>query len=216
MDLEKKPKGMRVCLPRGVLLELVRFVAMVPLAFINLRSKVVSGVSASDASSSGGGICLSRGLSPYGLAASKAEVRGDLPEQHDFCQVLTVGLFDGISALRVAAEVLGLPVAGHISVEKNDQARRVTEARFPESITVESVEEVSDEMVLAWSLQFSNVGLIILGGGPPCQGVSGLNSDRRGALRDYRSCLFVHIFSGLRRCSKSTSSGPKCIHWQRA
>ena len=31
------------------------------------------------------------------------------------------------------------------------------------------------------------------GGGPPCQGVSGLNADRRGALRDHRSCLHVHV-----------------------
>ena len=28
---------------------------------------------------------------------------------------------------------------------------------------------------------------------PPCQGVSGLNADRRGALRDHRSSLFIHV-----------------------
>lgn len=28
---------------------------------------------------------------------------------------------------------------------------------------------------------------------PPCQGVSGLNVDRRGALHDLRSCLFSHV-----------------------
>ena len=33
----------------------------------------------------------------------------------------------------------------------------------------------------------------MVGGGPPCQGVSGLNSDRKGALRDKRSKLFVHV-----------------------
>ena len=40
---------------------------------------------------------------------------------------------------------------------------------------------------------FGNVGLLLIGAGPPCQGVSGLNADRRGALRDYRSCLFQHV-----------------------
>ena len=34
---------------------------------------------------------------------------------------------------------------------------------------------------------------MLLGAGPPCQGVSGLNTDRRGALRDVRSCLFSHV-----------------------
>ena len=27
----------------------------------------------------------------------------------------------------------------------------------------------------------------------PCQGVSGLNTDRRGALKDHRSCLYQHV-----------------------
>ena len=33
----------------------------------------------------------------------------------------------------------------------------------------------------------------MVGGGPPCQGVSGLNVDRKGALRDARSSLFPHV-----------------------
>eukprot|EP00438_Fugacium_kawagutii_P006097 Skav213790 [mRNA] locus=scaffold1122:129098:132795:- [translate_table: standard] len=193
IELDHKPVKLRVLLPREVLLELARFVALLPFAFINLRAPVVGLVTASDASTTGGGICISRGLSPYGLAASQACVRGDIPEPHDFCQVLTVGLFDGISALRLAAEILGLPVAGHVAVEKNEAARRVTEANFPETIAVETVEEVDNEMVLTWSLKFGNVGLVILGAGPPCQGVSGLNSDRRGALRDTRSNLYTHV-----------------------
>lgn len=115
-------------LPKSVLLELARFVALLPLAWTNLRAEVLDRVTASDASSSGGGICISRGLSPFGVVAARAHVRGDVPEAHDFCQVLTVGLFDGISALRIAADVLALPVAGHVAVEKDEKARRVTEA----------------------------------------------------------------------------------------
>lgn len=56
-----------------------------------------------------------------------------------------------------------------------------------------SVEEVDFDLVRSWSLRFSSVGIVLLGGGPPCQGVSGLNADRRGALRDVRSVLFKHI-----------------------
>lgn len=32
-----------------------------------------------------------------------------------------------------------------------------------------------------------------MGAGPPCQGVSGLNVDRRGALKDHRSNFFPHV-----------------------
>lgn len=199
IELEDRPKGIRVFLPRVVLLELARFVALLPLAFMDLRAPVVAEVTASDASTTGGGVCISRGLSPFGAAAVQASVRGDVPEPHDFCQVLTIGVFDGISALRVSAEVLGLPMAGHISVEKNEQARRVTEANFPETISIPLVEDVTEEVVLGWSLRFSNVGLVILGGGPPCQGVSGLNSDRRGPFV-IRVAVCSHISPGLSHC----------------
>ena len=183
----------RRALSPGVVAELARFVGMVPLAFMNLRAGYGDVVTASDASTSGGGVVASRSLSPYGVAASSAAVRGDLPEEHDYTQILSVGLFDGIAALRVALDCLEVPVVGHVSVEKVDSARRVVESRFPDVIPVEDISLVDDEMVRGWALRFPSVGLIIVGAGPPCQGVSGLNFDRKGALRDERSHLFVHV-----------------------
>lgn len=177
----------------SVVRELVRFVGLLPLAEMDFRCPFDQNVTATDASTTGGGLCVSRGLSPYGLAASLSEVRGDVPEVEDFCQVLSIGLFDGVGALRLALDVLGLPIAGHISVEQNDSATRVVQSFFPEVVVVNDVKEVTAELVLQWSAQFSNVGVIVLGGGPPCQGVSGLNFDKKGALRDSRSVLFKEI-----------------------
>ena len=90
-------------------------------------------------------------------------------------------------------DLLQAPMAGHIAVESNEMARRVVEANFPDSLQVNDVREVDEDMVLQWSLRYSNVGLVLIGSGPPCQGVSGLNADRRGALRDARSNLFSHV-----------------------
>ena len=173
--------------------EIVRFLCLLPLAEITLRLKVDPIVTASDASSQGGGVCMSRGITPYGKAASEAQVRGEIEEPHDFHQILSVGLFDGIAALRVALDILKLPVAGHISIEKNPEAQRVVEAAFPDTIVVDDVEKVDLAMCQEWALRFSSVSIILLGGGPPCQGVSGLNSDRQGALKDRRSSLFKHV-----------------------
>ena len=183
----------RCLLKKEVASELIRFIALTPLAFMDLRAGFDPKVSASDASTTGGGVCVSRGLTPYGLAASSSTVRGDIPEDHDFVQLLSVGLFDGISALRVALDTLGVPVAGHISVEMSPEATRVVESFFPDAIHVSNIEEVSEDMCREWALRFPGVGLIIVGSGPPCQGVSGLNFDRRGALRDSRSSLFKHV-----------------------
>ena len=69
----------------------------------------------------------------------------------------------------------------------------MVESAFPETIFVEDVELVDDQMVGGWAFQLSQVGLILLGAGPPFQGVAGLNADKRGALRDKRSCLFQHV-----------------------
>lgn len=75
--------------------------------------------------------------------------------------MLLVGLFDGISALRVVVDCLDLNVLGHISVESNEEA--------------------------------SQASLVLIGSGAPCQGVSQLNAQRRGALRDSRNSLFLHV-----------------------
>eukprot|EP00435_Cladocopium_sp_Y103_P008139 s339_g2.t1 len=140
--LKGYPPVVRLPLPRGVRLELSRFLALIPLAQLDFRLPMRREVTASDASSSGGGICCSTGLTSYGLSAQQALVRGGFPEPLEVVDVLTVGLFDGIGALRVAADVLQLPVVGHISVECNDHANRVLESGFPGSHTIKTVEEV--------------------------------------------------------------------------
>ena len=193
VELEGSGQGYRAYLSLAVMEELVRFLCLIPLAFMDLRLSVKAAVTASDASSSGGGVCVSKGLTPYGLAAQGALVRGEVPEEHDFVQILSIGMFDGISGLRVSLDSLGVPVAGHVSIEQSPEARRVVESFFPDTIFVDDVAKVDFEMVTQWALRFPGVGLVLVGAGPPCQGVSGLNADRRGALRDLRSCLFQHI-----------------------
>ena len=193
VELETVGSNVRVWLRREVMCEIIRFIGLIPLAFMNLRAYYDEMVSVSDASTSGGGFCASRGMTPFGLAASMSNVRGDLHEELGFPPVLSIGLFDGIGALRVALDCLGIPLSGHISVETNPEAHRVVEAFFPETLWIQDVAKIDEEMVKEWSLTFSNVGLIIVGSGPPCQGVSGLNWDRKGALKDCRSALFKHV-----------------------
>ena len=183
----------RLALPWSVKVELSRFVALSPLGQMDFRTSVDGVVTCSDASTQGGGACSSVGLSDYGMAALNSEVRGDVPEAHDLVQVLTVGLFDGIGALRVACDILGLPMAGHVSIEKDPKGRRVVESFFPETEFFDDVVEFGADEVAQLALKYSNVGVVLVGAGPPCQGVSGLNADRKGAIKDERSSLYVHV-----------------------
>ena len=192
-EFKRHPVVVRLPLPAFVRVELARMVSLVPLAQMNFANQLQAEVTCSDASQVGGGICVSKGLTGYGVSAANSEVRGTIPEEHDFIQVLTVGLFDGIGALRVACDLLGVPSGGHISIEKDPEARRVLEAHFADTVFWEDVTTVTETEVKQWALKFSNCGLVLIGAGPPCQGVSKLNADRRGALRDHRSCLFAEV-----------------------
>eukprot|EP00435_Cladocopium_sp_Y103_P032616 s2458_g8.t1 len=192
-ELKVDPPVVRRSIPREVMGEVIRFCCLVPLAQMDFRLPMEPQVTASDASSLGGGLCASSGLSAYGVLAQEALLRGEAVEPFDQIEVLTIGLFDGIAALRVAAEVFHLPVAGHISVECHKGANRVVEAAFPGTRHVGSVQEVTLEVVKGWACEFGSVGLVLLGAGPPCQGVSGLNADRLGSQKDQRSCLYREV-----------------------
>ena len=192
-SLKKEPPVVKRVVPHEVKLEILRFCALVPLAQMDFRTPMNAQVTASDASSQGGGICASVGLTSFGVRAQGAPVRGELEEPFDDIQVLTVGLFDGIGALRVAVDLLRVPLAGHISVECNAHANRVVESFFPGTILVPTVQGVSETLVKDWACTFCSVGVVLLGAGPPCQGVSGLNSDRKGSQRDVRSSLYKEV-----------------------
>ena len=184
--------------PTWVRLEILRFVALVPLCRMDLRLPMKGRVTCSDASTSGGGICASVGLTPCGHLVEQGLLRpvGWNPDRRP--RLLSIGLFDGIGCLRVALDLIGAQVMGHISVEKESGAQRVVEYHFPSVVTLADVALVTDDMVRGWSLSHSQVELILLGAAPPCQGVSQLNASRRGALLDERSSLFVHV-SRIRR-----------------
>ena len=165
-EFNKYPPVVRLEIPRVVKLEIVRLLAMMPLAQLDFRLEPHDQVTASDASTTGGGVTVSRGLTNVGQMAASCSVRGDVASVDDMTQILTIGLFDGVGALRVAADAAGLPVAGHVSVEVNAAASRVLESRFPSSILVSDVEAVDLTMVKEWAGKFTQVGLIILGGDP--------------------------------------------------
>ena len=173
--------------------EILRFLTLLPLARLDFRLKVHPQITCSDASSSGGGKCASTSLTHFGHTVSQGGLRGKNVLDLGDHKVLSIGLFDGVGALRVALELLDVEVVGHISVEQSQAATRVVEASFPAVQVIKNVEFVTESMVGSWSGSYSQCSLVLVGAGPPCQGVSGLNSDRKGALKDERSSLFIHV-----------------------
>ena len=99
-----------------------------------------------------------------------APVRGELAEPQVDIRVLTVGLFDGIATLRVAVDLLRVPLAGHVSVECNPQANRVVESAFRGSILVPNIQDVQMEAVMGWALSVLFGGTAASGSRPALSG----------------------------------------------
>lgn len=130
--------------------EVLRYLGCLALARLDFRLDMHPLITCSDASSSGGGTCVSRGLTSYGEVVAQGALRGELAESQTGLCVLSIGLFDGIAALRVALDLLNVQVLGHVSVEPLDSAHRVVEGHFPGSIFVNSVLDVDKAMVEDW------------------------------------------------------------------
>lgn len=179
-------------IPQAVKLEVFRFLCLVPLCRLNFRLGLNPTVTCSDASELGGGVCVATGLTAFGKLVAGGARPCEMQESRGG-RLLSVGLFDGIGCLRTALDLLGCEVAGHISVEKDPAARRVVEHHFPGTLHYDDIEKLKEADVIQWSLTYGQVEMVLIGAGPPCQGVSGLNSQRKGALRDERSSLFIHV-----------------------
>ena len=117
-------------------------------------------------------MCRSVRLTSVGALAVRGKLRGEEPSRSEEFQVLVIGLFDGIGALRVAMELQGVSVIGYVSVEKEAGARRVVESHFPGVVHYVDVTCIHETEVKEWSLRFSQCNLVVVGAGPPCQGVS--------------------------------------------
>ena len=155
-------KGL-VPLPRKVEEELVASFYLTALSFIDFRAGVDPVVTASDASETGGGLTRSVGLNLtcFGVQASKALVRGELPDEEADQGLLAISVFDGIGSLRVALDILQIPVSGYVAIEKDPKARRVVESAFPSSLFVEDITKIDRTHVQQWAASFSKLQMCI-------------------------------------------------------
>ena len=80
-----------------------------------------------------------------------------------------------------------------MSVEKEGTDEELLRPSSPTSLFHDDVKTVDEALVKVLALRFPSVSLVLLGAGPPCQGVSGLNASKKGALRDERSCLYQEV-----------------------
>jgi len=173
--------------------------AILPLIQADLRLLTDHRVTVSDASETGGGVCLATGLTETGYNAFRRELA--LAEGIGGDTVGLVGGFEGIGGARRALEILGIRVTAHFSIEIDPRAQRVTAAAWPGATAVDDIKSVTVEQLREWLWKYPHLKLILVVGGSPCQGVSGLNANALGML-DPRTTLvnnLVDIYWMLKR-----------------
>ena len=211
--------------------ELLIALSLMPLAFSDIRAPISGLVTASDASETGGGCCVSGGLTSEGLqelekaSSQEPSMTGRLvdTEKLDSCtlpiqkilgkvpstpcaRILIVGLFDGIAGLLCAVSRLPVIVVGFAASEIESKAKKLVRKRWPGVIELGDITKVDDNMIQSLARTYSGiVDFVLVGAGSPCQDLSSLLFEGKG-LAGERSKLFFEvprIVRLLRSCFKA-------------
>ena len=131
-------------------------------------------------------------------------------------RVLSIGLFDGIGCLRVALDLIGANVLGHVLVQKQPEGHRVVEYHFPGSPLAQWCGKHWWRRGTGLVPEVRTSGHGHNGGGTTMSRCFRTQCNRRGALLDELSCLFVHVQRIRRLVYNGTSFGvPSTSSWSR-
>ncbi len=146
-------------------------------------------MAATDASGRAGGIAASIGLSQRGRDRLKTSLKTGYQKCGDEFGIWS--WFDGIGAIRQAWEWLKLPLACHISVETNPDAKRVIASRWPGAVMLGDINDLDRRDLLKLRRRFHKVRLLLRAGGFPCQDLSSLNFGGAGLDGTKSSVYYV-------------------------
>jgi hypothetical protein len=172
--------------------ELLVALGLLPLMEASVRTPVSGTVVATDASETGGGACISKGLTPMGRQRARdllANPDGNVlcgPEVADASgaqqpKVLIVSAFSGMEGAGQAAKLANARIAGIISIDSDKVARRVAREHHPQGIQTHDIKVVDETMVANWKRWHPDATEVTFVAGFPCQDVSGINVGRAGA-----------------------------------
>lgn len=165
------------------------------LLHTDLSAQLSSVTTASDASSGGGAVGISRQLTIPGQEFVAADLQ---PEQGGrLVPVLVVSLFNGIGCAFRCYDLCGIQPQVGVSFEVSAEANRVCSRRWPWVQQFGDVRLLSAEMVREWRYRYPEITEIHLWGGFPCTDLSSVRFGRKNLEGDASG-----LFWELVRCLK--------------
>ena len=189
-DFIGKSMVKRKALLNAVRRELFGCLGLVPLLHTFLGSKVSDLITASDASSKGGAVGISRTLTSVGEDYVRAvlgtmDYFGEIP-------VLVISLFNGIGGAFRTYDILGLRPKGLISFDTHSPANRITSRIWPHCEIFLDVRKFSRDFFRDLLVKYLGIAEIHLWAGFPCIDLSSANAKGQG-LDGPSSSLFYEI-----------------------
>ena len=169
--------------------EFLHCIFAMPLLHTFLGAKVTQVITASDASSTGGAVGISRELAPPGedfVRYIRAGVGGKR------INVLVISLFNGIGGAFRCYDVLGLSPLHLVAFDIHGPAQRITSRRWPQAELQGDVKKLDRTMVEKWLTEYPETEEIHLWAGFPCVDLSSVNVRGEG-LEGRQSSLFYEI-----------------------
>ena len=192
--------------------ELVRAVCALPLAVGSLRTPFSGLATCSDASTRGGGLCASAGLTSEGKhmlsRLENNEVRsfkaaGDLSvDCGEGPRVVVISIFNDVGALMLALTRLPCQVVCYASSEVDREQKKVIRRRWPGVIELGNISTVDLKLVeLLQRSTGGHVDLVLVGISCPCQDFRGpklpsgvqLFSECLRVIKLLKSCFMVPV-----------------------
>eukprot|EP00971_Amphidinium_carterae_P349822 6491246-Amphidinium_carterae.1 len=168
--------------------ELLTVCSLLAYTFIDAKARLDPQVVCTDASETGGGACLSVGLTPEArdywlnqLPAQSPQVTQTTtpaPQPATAPRVFLLSLFDGIGGALQALKLLGVSPVAAVIVEPDSFARRVVHQHHNVWQQFSDVADLTDVIIQQWGSSYADVvdvALVVAGfAGFPCQELSSL------------------------------------------
>ena len=174
-------------LVRQVYRELFSCMCAVPYLHTYLGAKVGDIITASDASSTGGAVGISRTLEPQGMDYMSVATTGRRTRR---IPVMLISLFNGIGGAIRCYDILGLIPDTIICFDVHKPAQRVTTKRWPHAEMLGDVKGITAEQIQTWFRKSTFLSEVHLWAGFPCTDLSAVRAGRKGLQGDASGLFF--------------------------
>ena len=169
------------------------------LMFTDLRAKISGVTTASDASSTGGAVGMSRKLIISGEEFAAQDRKAE--QQAKVIPIMVLSLFNGVGGCFRLYDLCGVRPKVGVSYETNKNANRVTSRRWPYVTIEKDVRDLDEAKVREWRYRHPELVELHVWAGFPCIDLSAVKANRLN-LEGPGSRLFwefVRILKLIRR-----------------